>query len=197
MQRAMGLGIILAGAAAIFAQPAAFGATEASATISSQQLSSNSWKYSMDLTNTGDTTINTFWAGWIVYADLYVYDLLPTLPSNVSSPTGWGGGAVNDGALYSPGYYGIEWQSATGLAPGQKLSGFTFTTSDSPAIVEGDAASFPGYLADESWVYHGASQSEPGFELTPTIVVPEPASAMLLIPAGIILASRRRRGQMR
>lgn len=193
MQRALGLGMLLAGAATFFMLPTAFGATQGSATISSQQLSADSWKYSMELTNTGDTTINTFWAGWIVYADLYVYDLLPTLPSNVSSPSGWGGAAVNDGVLYSPGYYGIEWQSPTGLAPGQKLSGFTFTTSDSPSVVTGDAAIFPGYPADESWVYHGASQSEPGFEFTPTIVVPEPASAMLIIPGAVLLATRRKR----
>jgi hypothetical protein len=191
MLRRLILGMGAVGLGLLTMQQRAGAATSASATISSQQLAPNSWQYSLSLTNTGDTTINTFWNAWIVYADTYIYDFLQTQPTSVSSPSGWGGGAVSD-SFYSPGYYSIEWQSPTGLAPGQTLSGFTFTTPDDPSEIYGDSF-FSGYPVRESWVYHGASQSEPGFELTPTIVpVPEPTTAALLLPAAVLLVHRRR-----
>ena len=51
-----------------------------------QQLGPNSYRYSLDLNNTGTTQIGTFWFAWIPN-----YDFLTTPPTAISSPTGWTG----------------------------------------------------------------------------------------------------------
>jgi hypothetical protein len=170
-------------------QSAAMAATSASGTVSSQQLGPNSYEYSLNLQNNGTTPIKTFWFGWIVYLGAYPYDLLPSAPTSVVSPSGWNGGALlNDGG-FSPGKYGIEWTSATGLAPGASLSGFKFDSPDNPTTI-GTQTGFAGYPIRESWVYQGTSQSDAGFEFTPAVAVPEPAVA-LLVPLGLLLRHRR------
>lgn len=191
MPHKLGMGVGAALAVVILGQSAGYAATAATATMSSQQIGVNSYEYSFSLTNTGTAQINTFWTAWIVYGGSFIYDLLPTKPTSVLSPSGWVGQALNDSPSLSPGYYGVEWYSPTGLAPGQTLSGFKFDSPDAPAVVEGTSF-FSGYPVRESWVYNGLSQSEAGFELTPTIV-PEPAAVGLLalLAGGILLRQRR------
>lgn len=183
--------MIAAFAVVVLWRSAAMAATSASGSLSSQQLGPNSYEYSLTLQNTGTTPIKTFWFGWIVYLGAYPYDLLPSAPTTVVSPSGWNGAALlNDGG-FSPGKYGIEWTSATGLAAGAALSGFKFDSPDDPTTV-GTQTGFAGYPIRESWVYQGPSQSDAGFEFTPGVVVPEPGVA-LLVPVGLLV--RRRRGR--
>src|SRR5262249_39462050 len=69
-------------------------AITASATYTGNQISPGIYEYSITLQNTGTTNIGTFWFGWIVYPP--IYDLLPSIPQNVSSPPGWTGAGLND-----------------------------------------------------------------------------------------------------
>jgi hypothetical protein len=172
-------------------QSAAMAGTSASGSLSSQQLGPNSYEYSLTLQNTGTTPIKTFWFGWIIYQPFgYVYDLLPNAPTAVTSPSGWTGAGLND-SPFSPGKYGIEWTSATGVAAGESMSGFKFDSPDNPTTI-GTQTGFAGYPIRESWVYQGASQSDAGFEFTPAVLVPEPGVALLL-PMGLLLNRRRGR----
>jgi hypothetical protein len=159
---------------------AAIGATS---TIQSTQLGPNAWEYALTLTNTGTTPIGTFWYGWIPG-----YDLLPTAPTQIKSPTGWSGKNAAD-------FYGVasaQWVNLTSpLQPGQSLSGFAFDTSDPPSAIGGN--SLYGYPVNYSYVYIGVPQTDPGALLVPTTVTPEPAGLAALALAGVVLGRRRGR----
>jgi hypothetical protein len=169
-------------------------AISASATVSSQQLGPNSYRYSISVTNTGDTTIKTYWFGWIAYLGAYPYDFLPHQPTAVGSPSGWIGTAPND-SPYTPGYYAGEWTSPAGIAAGATLTGFTFDSPDAPTTI-GGTSQFAGYPVRESWVYQNVyttiNGSGANAEFTPTLLVPEPFS-VLLLPAGLLMLRRRGR----
>ena len=164
----------------------AHGQISASATITPQQLAPNNFKYSLTLTNTGSTSIGTLWFGWFPG-----YDLLNTAPSSFTSPSGWS-------ASNAPETYGVasaQWVASSNLLqPGHSLSGFSFTTSDPPATIGGP--SIFGAPVEQSYVYIGAPEDDPGFALTPTTVVPEPKPLTLLLglPAALLL---RRKGHER
>jgi hypothetical protein len=165
-------------------QPRALGAISASATLTSQPLGANAYEYSLDLHNTGSTNIGTFWFAWIPN-----YDFLPSAPTAVSAPAGWTGATVQDGFL---GGYSIEWSATTPLAAGQTLSGFTFDTADAPEVING-ISNFAGFPVRTSYVYIGASQTDPGSQFTATVVTPEPSTiALLALGCGILFTRRRR-----
>jgi hypothetical protein len=109
-------------------RPAA-GSISASGTISEQQLGTNSFEYSLTLTNNGTTPIGTLWFAWIP-----AYDLLPTAPTAITSPAGWTGiNAPDDFGVAS-----VQWvNTTTPLQPGQSLGGFRFDTPDSPGVLAG------------------------------------------------------------
>jgi hypothetical protein len=171
------LGLILCRA------PAAHAAIGASATIQSQQLGPNSYEYSLKLTNTGDTPIGTFWYAWAPF-----YDLLPTAPTSIISPSGWTG-------INAPDYYGVasvQWKNTvTPLQPGQSLTGFKFDTSDPPNVINGP--SIYGIPTREAYVYIGEPQTDPGAAFVATVATPEPGSLALLLLAAPVLVGRRRR----
>ena len=167
-----------------FWQKAALGALGASATLTSQQLGPTSYEYDITLTDTGTTPIGTFWFGWIPG-----YDLLPSAPTSVSSPSGWTGVPMHEGI----GVDSVQWVNATTpLQPGQSLSGFTFDSPDTPAAIS-HVSSFFGEPVEESYVYIGAPETDPGFALRATTVVPEPASLVLLAGPATLLLRRKRR----
>jgi hypothetical protein len=161
----------------------AFAAIGASATISSQQLGPSSYKYSMTLTNTGDTPIGTFWFGWIP-----AYDLLPSHPTDFGSPAGWTG-------IDAPDAFGTasaQWvNTVTPLQPGNSLSGFSIDTPDAPPVMSG--TSLLGLPTTESYVYIGEPETDPGFAFVPSVVTPEPTSLALLLAIPAVAGLRRRR----
>ena len=125
------------------------------------------YNYNITLTDTGTTKIGTFWFGWVPGEDF-----LPSAPSTASSPSGWGNAS---GTSSTPFFVGsgnsfdgtsIQWvaQSASAdLSPGQSLSGFTFSTVDSPTVLAGQSPTHPGSPALTSFVYQGAPLGDPGF----------------------------------
>lgn len=163
----------------------------ASATISEQQVGSDSYLYSLSLTNDSSSTVSAgaFWFAWIPG-----YDLLPSHPTAISSPAGWTG-------VDQPDVYGVAsvlWgTSSDPIAPGQTLSGFSFTTPDDPAAIlygdyTGDNQDIP---VTESYVYLNPPDKGFSDEIIPTVVtspVPEPASCVIFLAAPAILLRRRR-----
>jgi hypothetical protein len=118
--------------------------------------------YNITVTDTGTTNVGTLWFGW-----LPGNDLLPSLPSAVSNPTGWGN--MLTGSHNSTDGTAIEWQAASNaITPGNSLSGFDFTTTDSPAALAANSPSHPIYPATMSFVYSGPAFSDAGFELVAT-----------------------------
>jgi hypothetical protein len=185
--RAICIVVSVVGILSIWLAPAAHAAITASATYTGNQISPGIYEYSITLQNTDTTNIGTFWFGWVVFPP--IYDLLPTIPTNVSSPAGWSGAGLND-SIY--GGYSAEWTTTTSpLGPGQTLSGFKFDSPDSPTVMSNISPVFPLFRSDTSWVYIGASQGDPGFRFQPTQFVPEPGGACVLL-GSILLIQRRR-----
>jgi hypothetical protein len=163
----------------------AFGQISAKGTISSQQTGPNTYKYSLTLTDTGATPIGTFWFGWIP-----AYDLLPTAPLTITSPAGWTGVDAPD----SFGVASAQWvNTTTPLQPGQTISGFAFTSTDSPAII-GGTSNFFGLPVEQSYVYAGAPEIGAAGVFVPATVTPEPVSlALLPLALGGLLVRRKRK----
>jgi hypothetical protein len=167
----------------------AYAALGASETVTAQQVGPNSWNYSMSLTNTGDTTIGTYWFSWIPG-----YDFLPSAPTSLSAPAGWTVTTPQDGFIQP--YWSIQWvNTTTPLQPGQTLSGFNFTSADSPTVVGGQ--SYFGLPVTESYAYIGAPEFDPGtsFSAPVTTVTPEPATLSMLLGVPAMMMVRRRRRQ--
>jgi hypothetical protein len=145
-------------------------------------------QYSAKLNNTGTTTIGTFWFAWVPGKDF-----LMTSPINIVSPAGWGsfvtGGGSGDG-------YAIQWTadtSATYLAAGSNLTGFSFQTTDTPSQLMGDSFYYPTTPDTTSFVYDQAPFSANSEQIVATVVAPEPASLGLLAAAATLMLRRRSR----
>jgi hypothetical protein len=152
-------------------------------TISRQQFGPNSYEYSVSLTNTGDTPVGTLWFGWFPS-----YDQLTAHPTSITSPAGWTGvDAPDDFGIAS-----VQWVNTTSpLQPGKTLSGFKFDTPESDVTT---GTNFFGVPIDETYVYIGAPETDPGYAFTPTVVTtPEPASAALAAAGALLLLRRGRR----
>jgi len=165
----------LAGLAMACAGSAAHAQLTASATISSQQLSANSYEYFINVKNTGSESIDAFWYGWFPG-----YDLLGTVPTSISSPNTWSD-SVQQEASFS-GSASVLWQSSTTpLAAGASLGGFNFITADPPSLVEGTSPVF-GFPTEYSYIYNGFpnANGSGGALVVAQTVVPEPTSLVLL-----------------
>lgn len=116
------------------------------------------YHYQITVTDTGTTNIGTFWFAWVPGEDF-----LPSVPSATTNPTGWtntltGNGNSVDGTA-------IEWvASSNPITPGHSLSGFGFTTTDSPTALAGTSPSHPGTPVLTSFIYVGAPLTDPGFQ---------------------------------
>jgi len=132
-------------------------AETASATISSTQLNSSTWKYDVVLNDTGTTSLGTFWMSWVPGEDF-----MPASPTNIASPASWTanitGGGYGDG-------YAIQWIAGAGatVASGKTLSGFSFESTTSPATMAGNSLLY-GQPILTSFVYSGAPFSDGGFQ---------------------------------
>jgi PEP-CTERM motif len=156
----------------------------ATATITSTQLGSNSYEYSLTLNNTGTTPIGTFWYAWIPG-----YNLLPSAPTQISSPSGW---SANTNPPEPYGVASGQWvNTATPLQPGHSLSGFKFDSTDAPAAIFGNSSY--GIPVGYSYVYIGAPETDPGALVIPTVVTPEPGTLGIMLVGVAFAASRRRR----
>ena len=163
----------------------------ASATISNTEPTPGVWNYSMTLNNTGTTTLGTFWFAWVPGAGF-----LTATPSSISSPAGWTELSTNAGDA-------IQWTTTTSLlAAGQSLSGFDFTSTESPTQLLGTFAGSPtGAGAGDpdltSVSYTGAPLvgTASQFVVSAAAVTPEPGSLVLTLTGfGLAgFASLRRR----
>jgi hypothetical protein len=121
--------------------------------------------YTGVVTNTGDTTVGTFWFAWIP-----LYDFMPTAPTNIVAPPGWTF-VVESGGFESG--YSILWYatSAAGDIPvgGPPLSGFAFDSASSVATLSGHTAD-GRYVIATSYVYIGQPETDPGYTFTASVV---------------------------
>ncbi|MFO1477856.1 MAG: PEP-CTERM sorting domain-containing protein [Verrucomicrobiota bacterium] len=158
----------------------------ADATMTSNAGAGGLYNYSIALQNTGPTTIGTFWYAWIP-GQFY----LPTAPASVTAPAGWTFSIVNPGGGASSILFYAN-STINFLQPGSSLT-FRFSSLDTPAVLSGDAAAYPGTPIGTSWLYSGQPGSDVGARFVVESVVPEPSSTALLALAAAAVAPRARR----
>src|SRR5205814_1872897 len=111
--------------------------------------------------------------------------LLPSHPTagSFTAPPGWTGIDAHD----TFGVASAQWTTTTAsLQPGNTLTGFSFTTPDSPAIIGGTSAFF-GFPVKQPYIYSIAPESGSVAAIVPTTVVPEPASVLMVLGAPALL----------
>jgi hypothetical protein len=178
-------GIVL-GLGAISVGHAADGAT---AQITATPLGGGEFDYTITLTDTGTTNLETFWYSWIPGEDF-----MPVAPTNIVSPTDWTAnithGAPSDG-------YAIQWLTSSSstpnpLTPNSSLV-FSYESTDTPAVTAGNSSLFPGEPVGRSFVYSGGPFSDSGFQFD-VASVPEPSMVGLLVGSllALFLLGRRR-----
>lgn len=154
--------------------------------------SGSNFTYSMTLKDASDATqpIGTFWFAWIPGQDY-----LATSPISETSPAGW---TVDQLTHTGTGDgYAIRWvanSAASDIPIGGSLSGFGFTTTDSPASVDGNSQFYSHPPVLTSFVYNAGPFSDSGteFVVTPAAAVPEPATlAIGLLPTMMLLRRKR------
>jgi hypothetical protein len=160
--------------------------TSASATIAEVGHSGSNYEYSIDLTNTGSTGIETYWYSWVPGQNY-----LPSTPSNFTEPGGWNAPTVTGGGNSTDGK-AIRWESSTGLAAGDSAT-FTFWIADAPSVIFGNSPFHGGPPIGTSFVYSGIFPSGTSHEFV-TQPVPGPSSALALVGGLIGFARRRRKG---
>jgi hypothetical protein len=156
---------------------------DATATYTDMMVSPGVFQYDITLTNTGTTTIGTFWFSWIPGAGF-----MGVAPTNVMSPAGWSDILTN-------GDMAIQWTNPSPLAAGGSVTGFMFDSTMTPTQFMG---TFPGPglgtgdPITTSFIYIGAPLADPGARITamPAGVVgaPEPSTLSLAAIAMGILA---------
>ena len=199
MRRLIAVGIALS--LCVLALPALASGIDSSASVVGTPAGS-SFNYSLTLNNSASSTdsIGTLWFAWVPGADF-----LPTSPSSIVAPTGWTANVTNEGPNDGFAIQYVASSAAFDLAPGKSLSGFGFTSVDTPAQLAGNSPFFPTIPATTSFVYQGGplvgdsdqfvasvstapSQApvSPVTEAAPS-TVPEPSS--LLIGVFVVTAS--------
>ena len=117
--------------------------------------------YRMTLTDTGTTTVGSFWFAW----DPSEADFLPTTPLSEGSPAGWR--ATVTGPISASDGTAIEWVAQSPgafLQPGESVTGFDFTSHDTLAQLAGNSPHHPGNPTMTSFVYMTGPELDPGFQ---------------------------------
>jgi hypothetical protein len=126
----------------------------AQAEITYAQVDAGTYRYSVDLQNTGTTTIGTMWYAWVPGEDF-----LASKPTNIMSPSGWTpvvtGGTPGDG-------FAIQWKTSSPIAAGSVLTGFQFDSADTPSELASTSASHSGIPVGTTVVYEGQPFLDPG-----------------------------------
>jgi hypothetical protein len=135
------------------------------ATISGVPVSGG-FDYTILLTDTGSTPLNSFWYGWTIGNFN-----LPSTPSGPANTLGWA--SIVNG-------HSIEWvnSSGTALTPGNTGTFTFFSTSTPTAMTTSPAGQSVAYVNGIDFSQGSPGSSTPVF--SPTLVVPEPSSAALL-----------------
>jgi hypothetical protein len=106
--------------------------------------------------DTGTTTIGTFWYSWIPGENF-----MPSMPTNITSPTGWNAQVyVFGGPTYS-----IEWYTydpSAYVPAGGQLSGFGYTGTMDAAALQQPAGNDLRYYITDSYFYQTQAFSDPG-----------------------------------
>lgn len=150
----------------------------ASASIVATQVGAADFQYSITLKDTAigrataSNQIGTFWYAWVPGKDF-----LDTAPLTVNSPAGWTDKITNAGSADG---FAIQWVTTSNfLKAGKSLSGFEFTSTDTPAQVFGDSTFYPTTLVNTATVYSGAPFSDAGAMLTAVGSVSNPTGALI------------------
>jgi hypothetical protein len=165
-------------------------AADSSATITTNSTGATN-SYSLTLDNDASSTvpIQTFWFSWIPGQDY-----MATSPLTVTNPTGWTDHITHGGTTDG---YAIQWvasSTASDVLAGSSLSGFGFTSTDTPAAMGGDSVFFPTTPVLTSFTYSSTPLSgTPDEFVVAQAAVPEPATLGLLAPAALMMLRRARR----
>ena len=137
----------------------------ASATISDTAVSGG-FDYSITLMNTGTSSLESWWYGWIQFEND-----LPSVPSSAANSLGWANSVDGNS---------IQWGTAgdTALTPGNSAT-FTFFSTSTPTAIttapSGESVAYTGGIT----ATQGAADSTGIF--SPVLVAsPEPSSIALL-----------------
>jgi hypothetical protein len=182
--------MILAGTAsqkAVLASPGP-GGEDPSATITAVSTGPSN-TYALTIKDASDATqaIGTFWYAWVPGKDFLASD-----PSADTAPLGWTANITHGGSTDG---YAIQWvasSSAYYIPAGGSLSGFGFTTADSPSVVSANSVDYPTFATDTSFAYATGPFGDAGTEFVVS-AVPEPASVGIALLSTALLLRRRRR----
>lgn len=149
--------------------------------------------YAMTIKDAADATqpIGTVWFAWVPGEDF-----LATSPLAETSPTGWRMNGITHAGT-SDGY-AIQWvanTAASDIPIGGSLSGFGFTTKDSPAALAGNSVFDPTAPVLTTFAYNAGPFSDGGtaFVVSQVSAVPEPVTlALVALPVAWLLRRPRR-----
>lgn len=152
------------------------------------------YTYAMTFADGSSATepIGTVWFAWVPGEDF-----LPTSPISETSPSGWKVNAITHGG--SSDGYAIQWEAtsaASDIPIGGSLSGFGFTTTDTPSGISGNSPFYPSTPVLTTFAYDAGPFSDAGTEFVVNASpVPEPATlAITLLPTAWLLRRTRRVG---
>lgn len=156
----------------------------ASATLSPTSLDGGEFQYNIALTNTStdSSNIGTFWFAWVPGSDF-----MQVMPTSIKQPTGWGANIT--GLNNASDGNAIQWVASSNLLAAGATDDFSFDSTETLSQLFGPSPYGTKPIETTSLAYTGAPFSDYGFEF----VVPEPASASLLVISDGGLLLRRGR----